>query len=91
MVVITTDYAGHDPEQYTLPGGIRSGTGDAVRAAGLPTRPAPDRGLEPIASVHDADYLTFLRTAFERWQGGPILPAPAHAIARGAGFGVRRG
>ena len=45
---------------------------------------APDHGLAPIAAVHDAGYLEFLRTGFDRWQqgggAGPILRAWAYAV-----------
>ena len=45
---------------------------------------APDHGLVPIAAVHDAGYLEFLRTGFDRWQAeggsGPILRAWAFAL-----------
>jgi acetoin utilization deacetylase AcuC-like enzyme len=60
----------------------------AVVAAGLPTRPAADRGLHPIGRVHDAGYLAFLRTAFSRWQelsaSAPILRAQAYAVRQKA-------
>ena len=52
---------------------------------GLPTTPAPDHGLAPIAAVHDAGYLHFLETAFERWQSTP-LAGPA---VRAFGYAVR--
>ncbi len=45
---------------------------------------APDHGIAPIAAVHDAGYLAFLRTAFNRFsenpQAGPILRAWAYAV-----------
>ena len=93
MIVITTDHAGHDPDRFTLPREVRPywevpARADAllaaVLAAGLPTRPAADHGLQPIGRVHDAGYLAFLQTAYARWQAlpgsGPILRAQAYAV-----------
>jgi acetoin utilization deacetylase AcuC-like enzyme len=56
----------------------------AVRRLGLPTAPAPDHGMAPIAAVHDAGYLHFLQTAFERWQAtalaGPAVRPTSYAV-----------
>ncbi len=45
---------------------------------------APDHGMAPIAAVHDAGYLEFLRTAFDRFSenpdAGPMLRAWAFAV-----------
>ncbi|HET7881272.1 MAG TPA: histone deacetylase family protein [Acetobacteraceae bacterium] len=78
MIVITTDaHAAHDPatmapspsgrpfyDRAERVGQLLS----AVRRLGLPTAPAPNHGMAAIAAVHDAGYLEFLETAFERWQ-----------------------
>jgi acetoin utilization deacetylase AcuC-like enzyme len=93
MIVVTTDHAAHDPDRFTQPGDTRpyweiparaDALLGALLAAGLVTRPAIDRGMAPIERVHDAGYLTFLRTAFARWQAvpgaGSILRAPAYAV-----------
>jgi acetoin utilization deacetylase AcuC-like enzyme len=93
MIVVTTDHAAHDPDRFTTPADARPyweipARADALLAAlhagGLTTRPANDHGLAPIARVHDADYLTFLETAFSRWRAlpgsGPILRAQAYAV-----------
>jgi acetoin utilization deacetylase AcuC-like enzyme len=93
MIVITTDHAAHDPDRFTTPADGRPywetpARADALlaalRAGGLTTQPASDHGLAPIARVHDAGYLTFLETAFTRWQAlpgtGPILRAQAYAV-----------
>jgi acetoin utilization deacetylase AcuC-like enzyme len=93
MIVITTDHAAHDPDRFTLAGDTRRywevpARADALlaalRAGGLGTRPATDHALAPIRRVHDADYLAFLQTAFDRYQAvagaGPILRAPAYAV-----------
>ncbi len=93
MIVITTDHTGHDPDRFTLPGELppywevparADALLAAIRAAGLPARPAAERGLQPIGRVHDADYLAFLQTAFARWQAlpgsGAILRARAYAV-----------
>ncbi|HEX2941093.1 MAG TPA: histone deacetylase family protein [Rhodopila sp.] len=94
MIVTTADHAIHDPEAYTLEGDARrywevparaERLLDAMRAYGLTVRPvAQDGDLAPIARVHDKDYLSFLETAFHRWQelpgAPPILRAPAYAV-----------
>ena len=93
MIVITTDHAAHDPDRFTTPGDGRPfwevpARADAllaaVNAGGLTPKPAADHGLAPIARIHDADYLSFLQTAFARWQAlpgtGPILRAQAYAV-----------
>jgi acetoin utilization deacetylase AcuC-like enzyme len=93
MIVITTDHAAHDPDRFTLPSDTRPywevpARADALLgalcAAGLVPKPAGDHGLAPIVRIHDADYLSFLQTAFARWQtlpgSGPILRAPAYAV-----------
>lgn len=93
MIAITTAHAAHDPDRFTLPGDTRRywevpARADALAAAllagGITTKPAADHGLELIERVHDAGYLSFLRTAFARWQelngSGPMLRAPAYAV-----------
>jgi acetoin utilization deacetylase AcuC-like enzyme len=64
---------------------------DAFLRSGLgPLVEPPDRGLAPLRRVHDDSYLTFLRTAWERWQAlgrtHPALPMVWHA---GAGRPLR--
>lgn len=93
MIVITADNAAYDPNRYTLPSETRpywevparaEALLGALRVGGLATKPAGDHGLAPIVRVHDAGYLSFLETAFARWQAvpgaGPILRAPAYAV-----------
>jgi acetoin utilization deacetylase AcuC-like enzyme len=93
MIVITTNHAAHDPDRFTVPGDTRPywevpARADALLAAllagGLVTKPAGNHGLAPVARVHDAGYLSFLQTAFARWQvlpgSGPILRAQAYAV-----------
>jgi acetoin utilization deacetylase AcuC-like enzyme len=41
---------------------------EAIVAALPPLAPARDFGLEPILAVHDADYVDFLRSAYDRWR-----------------------
>jgi acetoin utilization deacetylase AcuC-like enzyme len=96
MIVITTDaHRAHDPATMApSPSGRpfydRAARVDqllgAVRRLGLPTTPAPDHGVAPIAAVHDAGYLHFLETVFERWQETP-LAGPA---VRAFGYAVRQ-
>ena len=95
MIVITTNtHAAHDPATMApSPSGRpfydraeRYGQLlGAVHRLGLATTPAPDHGVAPIAEVHDAGYLHFLETAFERWQATP-LAGPA---VRPSSFAVR--
>jgi acetoin utilization deacetylase AcuC-like enzyme len=95
MIVITTSaHAAHDPATMApSPSGRpfydRAARVDqllgAVNRLGLPTTPAPDHGMAPIAAVHDAGYLRFLETAFERWQSTPM----AGPVVRTFGYAVR--
>jgi len=43
----------------------------ALAARGLVRAAVPDAGMAPIAAVHDAGYLEFLATAFERFTAQP--------------------
>src|SRR5579871_4168745 len=95
MIVITTSaHAAHDPASMApSPSGRpfydRAARVDqllgAVNKLGLPTVEAPDHGIAPIAAVHDAGYLSFLETAFERWQTTPL----AGPVVRTFGYAVR--
>lgn len=95
MIVITTDaHAAHDPASmapspsgrpfYDRASRVEQLLG-AVHRLGLPTVPAPDHGIAPIAAVHDAGYLNFLETAFERWQATPLAGPAVRALS----FAVR--
>ena len=61
---------------------------DAFIAAGLGTLRTPqDRGLAPILAVHDADYVDFLRTAWDDWRAlGRTHPALAGIWHTGTGL-----
>jgi acetoin utilization deacetylase AcuC-like enzyme len=93
--MITDAHAAHDPATmapspngrpfYDRAARVEQLLG-AVKRLGLPTVPAPDHGMAPIAAVHDAGYLRFLETAFERWQETP----PAGPVVRTFGYAVRR-
>src|SRR5215469_15139285 len=95
MIVITTSaHAAHDPATMApSPSGRpfydRAARVDqllgAVIRLGLPKIPAPYHGMAPIAAVHDAGYLQFLETAFERWQSTPL----AGPVVRTFGYAVR--
>ncbi len=94
MIVVTTNaHAAHDPDTMApTPGGRpfydRAARAEQLLAAvnklGLPTTPAPDHGMVPIAAVHDADYLRFLESAFSHWQStpfaGPAVRPMAYAV-----------
>ena len=96
MIVITTEaHAAHDPATmapspsgrpfYDRAARVEQLLG-AVKRLGLPTVPAPDHGMAPIAAIHDAGYLHFLETAFEHWQATPL----AGPVVRTYGYAVRR-
>jgi acetoin utilization deacetylase AcuC-like enzyme len=94
MIVVTTlAHTAHDPETMApLPDGRpffdRVARAEQLLAAverlGLPMVEAPDHGLAPAAAVHDAGYLAFLATAWQRWEaeavGGPAVRAGAYAV-----------
>jgi len=70
----------HDPKHF-LSSGARKPNPEqpgrvdvllgAVRDLGLAVEEPEDRGLGPIAAIHTAEYLQFLRTIYERWQRIP--------------------
>jgi acetoin utilization deacetylase AcuC-like enzyme len=93
MIVITTDHAAHDPDRFTAPSDPRrywevpvrvDALLGALQEGGLTTKPARDHGLAPIGRIHDQAYLSFLQSAFPRYQAvpvsGPILRAQAYAV-----------
>jgi acetoin utilization deacetylase AcuC-like enzyme len=96
MIVITTEaHAAHDPATMApSPSGRpfydRAARVEqllkAVKRLELPTIVAPDHGVAPIAAVHDAGYLHFLETAFDRWQettlAGPVVRTFGYAVRR---------
>jgi acetoin utilization deacetylase AcuC-like enzyme len=92
MIVITTDHAAHDPDRlaplpdrryWEVPARADALLA-AVQALGHVSRPARDHGLAPIRRVHDADYVRFLETGFERYRAdpnaGPALRPNAFAV-----------
>lgn len=94
MIVITTnEHIQHDPAVMAPLADGRPFYDRAVRVTelmrtvqklGLPTEPAPDHGLAPIAAIHDPGYLEFLETSFARWQStalaGPAVRPGAYAV-----------
>jgi acetoin utilization deacetylase AcuC-like enzyme len=44
---------------------------NAARSMGFAVHEPQDYGLEPLVAVHSRDYLEFLRTAHDQWQGVP--------------------
>ncbi|MFC2967263.1 histone deacetylase family protein [Acidimangrovimonas pyrenivorans] len=68
--------AAHDPQNFIAAGERRPNPetprrieilGAAAREAGCGFEAPTDHGLGPIAAVHSAEYLTFLRTIHARW------------------------
>jgi acetoin utilization deacetylase AcuC-like enzyme len=70
----------HDPQQFMRMGRIAPAQDvpqraeillRTVRNRSIPLETPPDYGLQPVSVVHDAGYLDFLSTVFERWQALP--------------------
>ena len=57
-----------------------------AQAAGCQFQPPEDAGFGPIAAIHSAEYLQFLRTIYPRWQripdAGPEVIPNIHPAAR---------
>lgn len=67
----------HDPKAFLVSGMPRPSPEQAARAdallaatraLGLEVTPPVDHGITPIAAVHTAEYLTFLKTIHARWR-----------------------
>ncbi|MCC5961633.1 MAG: histone deacetylase family protein [Rhodobacteraceae bacterium] len=61
-----------------------------AQAAGCQFQSPKDSGLGPIAAIHSAEYLHFLRTIYPRWQripdAGPEVIPNIHPAARGDNY-----
>jgi len=91
--------AAHDPRHFmangtVLPNPEVPARVDILRAvaeaAGLRFAAPEDRGLGPVAAVHTAEYLTFLRTIHARWRriegaGDEVIPN-IHPANRSDGY-----
>ena len=91
--------AAHDPRHFMANGAILPNPEVPARvdilrrgaeAAGLRFAAPADRGPGPIAAVHTAEYLTFLRTIYPRWRriegaGDEVIPN-IHPAARTDGY-----
>ncbi|MFQ5437902.1 MAG: histone deacetylase family protein [Paracoccaceae bacterium] len=89
----------HDPKHFMangamLPNPEVPGRVDLLRAgaeaAGCNFLTPPDAGLAPIAEIHPAEYLTFLRNIYTRWQrmegaGAEVIPN-IHPANRSDGY-----
>ena len=80
LVVHHPDQALHDPELVFRYGQFIAQPDraeryriflDVARRGGHEIVTAPDAGLDAVLAVHDPDYVTFLRTAWERWHEIP--------------------
>jgi acetoin utilization deacetylase AcuC-like enzyme len=93
----------HLPQQYMVHGRIvdpfenpnrASNLIAALGPAGLAPAQVADAGLGPIAKIHQADYLDFLKVAYADFQAlpkaGPEVLANVHSY-RGASDGLTRG
>src|SRR5699024_11080460 len=77
QIVYDGAHARHYPRHFLVNGAIRSNPEvperadrilEAVRGAGREVVAPPDAGLGPVAAVHTAEYLHFLRDIYRRWQ-----------------------
>lgn len=86
MPVVWTDrHRGHAPDGgywlgVRLPGDEEPERGDALRdqlaSAGASIQDAPDLGLAPVLSVHDAAFVDCLRRAYPEWVAAGHLADP---------------
>ncbi len=89
----------HDPQHFMANGVILPSPEQPARArvlraaaeaAGCAVRPPDDHGQGPIAAIHSAEYLTFLRTIHRRWsriEGASEEVVPnIHPDGPGAGY-----
>ncbi len=89
----------HDPKHFMANGTILPNPEVPARvdilkagaeAAGCAIEAPGDLGMGPIAAIHTAEYLTFLRTIYPRWQridgaGAEVVPN-IHPAARSNGY-----
>jgi acetoin utilization deacetylase AcuC-like enzyme len=70
----------HHPNTYLSRGQMRApqevpsrltGILQGLQNLGLAVQAPPDCGIQPIAAVHETDYLAFLQTAHSRWKEMP--------------------
>lgn len=91
--------AAHNPKTFLHQGMVKPSPESPARidllrtgaeAAGCKIETPPDAGLAPIAAVHDARYLTFLQTIYDRWRAlpgaGPEVIPNVHPRARSDGY-----
>jgi len=89
IVIDSPGHAAHDPDALApMPNGrvywerpTRAETLLAtVRRLGHTIMAPPDHGMAPIAAVHDAGYLGFLASAYERWKAEAPVAPPVRAM-----------
>ena len=91
--------ARHDPQHFMANGTILPSPEQPARidvlrkgaeAAGCVFEAPRDAGLAPLAAVHSAEYLAFLRTIHARWRriegAGPEVIPNIHPDRRGGGY-----
>ncbi|PWJ20286.1 histone deacetylase family protein [Jannaschia seohaensis] len=75
--ILDTRQTRHDPQNFMANGVVSRSPEQPARidvlraaaeAAGYRFEAPSDAGMGPIAAVHSAEYLTFLRTIYPRWQ-----------------------
>lgn len=93
LAVYSEDNMLHDPEQYVSRGMFVPARESPDRARELLAAlqdgrhdivSPRDHGIEPLATVHDLGYLTFLESAYAQWQqrspAGPMAVAQCYAM-----------
>ncbi len=77
QIVYDASHTRHYPRHFLVSGAARPNPElperaerilNAVRGAGREVVTPPDHGLGPVAAVHTAEYLHFLRDIYRRWQ-----------------------
>jgi len=96
---LDTRQTAHDPKHFMASGALRPNPEVPQRvsilkagaeAAGCRFEAPADHGMAAIAAVHTAEYLTFLRTIYPRWQridgGGEEVIPNIHPANRGDSY-----
>ena len=100
MRAILDDRQGAHAPQFFMANGVAQASPErperidrlraAAEAAGCTFEAPADHGMGPIAAVHTAEYLDFLRSIYPRWRriegAGPEVIPNIHPAARGDGY-----
>jgi acetoin utilization deacetylase AcuC-like enzyme len=102
QLIFSADQLFHRPQQFMVLGRIlaplenpdrAAAIADALAGVGLSRSEPADAGREPILAVHDAGFVRFIETAYDRWAAlpaaGPEILANIHPY-RGTGADLDR-